>query len=122
MEYPEKFEILWKMYPKRVPNNPKRGAYEKYNARLKEGVLYSDLQAAVLRYYNYCRKKDKINTEFVYQMQTFLGVKVAGWEEDWEVPTVEVEEHWKDKAKRLGMTAQKGDTWADFEQKVRQAR
>lgn len=122
MEYTPEFMLLKGIYPKRTGGNPWPRAAKQVAARLKEGVPFVELQEGTLRYYNYCRQMKLIKTPFVMQAATFYGSNTEGWTEDWEVPTVEVEEHWKDKAKRLGMTASPGDTWEVFEQRVRQAR
>lgn len=122
MEYTPEFEMLWKIKPNRAGGNAKPLAFKQYKARLKERVLYSDLQAGLLRYYNYCRNTGILNTQFTMSMARFLGVNEEGWTQEWSVPVTEIEEKWQDKAKRLNITPSPGDSWESFEQKVRQAR
>jgi len=121
MNYPEDFEQLWKIYPKRCGGNPKRKAFNAYKARLREGVIYSDLQAGVLRYYNFCNGTAKIGSEYVMQTATFFGLNEC-WAESWELPKPEIKESLEDKAKRLGIVAQPGWSWEEFERRVQQAR
>jgi len=122
MNYPEEFEQLWKIYPKRCGGNPKRKAFNAYKARLREGVIYSDLQAAVLRYYNFCKETGKLDTEFTQRASTFFGAQGEAWLEDWALPKVEIKETLEQKAKRLGIVAQPGWSWEEFERRVQQAR
>ena len=122
MNYTEDFNQLWKIYPKRSGGNPKPRAFKAFTARLKEKVLYSDLQAGLLRYYNYCNQTGILRTSFVMQAATFFSANTESWCEDWELPKVEVKETLEQKAKRLGIVAQPGWSWEKFERKVNQAR
>jgi len=89
MKYTNDFEILWKIYPKRAGGNPKPRAYKAFQARLKEKVLYSDLQAGVLRYYNYCKGMAQIGSPYVMQTATFFSANTESWDEPWELPKPE---------------------------------
>ena len=122
MNYTEDFNQLWKIYPKRCGGNPKPRAFKAFTARLKEKVLYSDLQAGLLRYYNYCNQTGILRTSYVMQAATFFSANTESWCEDWELPKVEVKETLEQKAKRLGIVAQPGWSWEKFERKVNQAR
>ena len=122
MNYTEDFEQLWKAYPSRAGGNPKPKAFKAFTARLKEKVLFSDLQAGLLRYYNYCNQSGLLRTSYVMQAATFFSANTESWLEDWELPKVEVKETLEQKAKRLGIVAQPGWSWEKFERKVNQAR
>ena len=121
MEYPEEFEQLWKIYPRRAGGNPKRKAFNAYKARLREGVRYEALQAGVLRYYNFCRETDRIGSEFVQQTATFFGLNEA-WDEDWALPKKEIKETVEEKGRRLGLTARVGESMEAYTRRIQQAR
>lgn len=106
----------------RSGGNPKPKAYKAFTARLKEKVLYSDLQAGLLRYYNFCKETGVIGSPYVLQAATFFGVNNEAWTEDWSVPKPEVKETLEQKAKRLNIVAQPGWSWGEFEKRVNQAR
>jgi hypothetical protein len=89
MNYTEDFEQLWKIYPKRAGSNPKPKAFKAFNARLKEKVLYSDLQAGLLRYYNFCKQTGILRTSYVMQAATFFSANSEAWLETWELPKQE---------------------------------
>ncbi len=93
MTYPDLFEQLWLLYPKRIGGNPKRKAFNAYKARLREGVLYDDLKSAVLRYYKFCKATGKIDTEWTQRASTFFGAQGEAWLEDWEPP--EIKQEWE---------------------------
>lgn len=89
MNYSSDFEQLWKIRPKRAGGDPKPRAYKAFTARLKEKVLYSDLQAGMLRYYNFCRETGILGTSYVMQAATFFSANTEAWNEDWETPKQE---------------------------------
>lgn len=72
-DYSTTFEEAWAIYPKRFPDNPKRPAYEKWLARLNEGVPIGELMTATRNYADYCRRVGKEGTETVLMAQTFYG-------------------------------------------------
>jgi len=72
-DYPEDFEALWTLYPKRLGDNPKRRAYRAYAARRKEGSEPDVLRAGVERYAAFVRARGQEHTEFVKQAATFFG-------------------------------------------------
>ena len=121
MNYPDQFEQLWLLRPSRIGNNPKHKAYNAYNARLKEGFTYSDLLDGLKRYRTFCEVSGTIGTPYVMHMSTFLG-KDENFMEEWAPPKPEIKETLEQKAKRLGITAQPGWSWEEFEKRVNQAR
>ena len=84
-DYPSVFEKAWKIYPKRAGSNPKKKAYSAWNARFNEGVSSNAIQRGVKRYYVFCHRTGKLNTEFVMQAATFFGPD-KHFENDWTVP------------------------------------
>ena len=119
--YKPEFEQLWLLRPQRVGNNPKRKAYNSYNARLKEGHAHSDILEGLKRYVAFCEVSGTLNSPYVMHMSTFLGPD-ENFMEEWTPPQAEIKEGWKDKAKRLHLDARKGESWDEFEKRVQQTR
>ena len=90
--YPENFEALWTERPPRAGNNPKREAFQAYNARLKEGYSYDQLIEGLRRYHTYLKATGKLGTEYVQTMATFLGPKKMSFLEEWKPPPPETPE------------------------------
>jgi len=122
MNYSDDFEMLWKIYPARSGGRKKPLAFKAFTARLKEKVLYSDLQAGVLRYYAYCKGMGMLNTPFVMQASTFFSVNTESWDEPWELPEKEVKETAEQKGKRLNIPARPGESYDEWERRIAQAR
>ncbi|MBY6102321.1 hypothetical protein [Marinobacter nauticus] len=72
-KYPHQFELAWSRYPKRLGSNPKRKAYNCWNARLKDGHDPADMFAGVIRYGKFCDAKGKTGSELVMQGSRFFG-------------------------------------------------
>ena len=89
MTYPDKFEQLWLLRPQRAGNNPKRKAYNAYNARLREGHTHQDIIEGLKRYVTFCNVSDTLGTPYVMHMSTFLGPD-ENFLEDWTPPKPEV--------------------------------
>lgn len=83
--YPEAFERVWAVYPKRAGGNPKRSGFKAWTARLKGGASPDDMLAGVERYGRFCQATGKINTEYVMQAATFFGPDEP-FREDWSPP------------------------------------
>lgn len=83
-QYPEAFEALWREYPKRTGSNPKRAAFQAWNARLNEGVSHETLIASVQRYAAHIRSRGDSGSQFVMQAKRFLGPN-AEYESEWPV-------------------------------------
>jgi len=81
--YSEEFEQIWNLYPKRTGDNPKKPAYQCFNARLKTDSI-QDIEAGVIRYARYCEATDKSGTEFVMQAKRFFGTSKP-YLNDWKV-------------------------------------
>lgn len=72
-EYPEWFIKLWDHYPTRAGSNNKKLAFQKANARRKEGCSDQQLFDAVDRYKYFVVATGKVSTEYVKQASTFFG-------------------------------------------------
>ncbi len=92
MNYPENFETLWGLYPRRIGNNPKRKAYNAYNARVKQGYDHNSMINGLKRYCVFCEKTGIINTSYVMHASTFLGLD-ENFLEEWEPP--EIKQEWE---------------------------
>ena len=121
MTYPDQFEQLWLLRPQRVGNNPKRKAYNAYNARLKEGHTHSDMIEGLKRYVAFCGVSGTINSPYVMHMSTFLGPD-ENFTEEWEPPKPEIKETIEQKGIRLNMPARVGETMEQWERRIVQAR
>ncbi|UNC91669.1 DUF4373 domain-containing protein [Candidatus Contubernalis alkaliaceticus] len=81
-EYTPEFEEFWKYYPRK---NEKKAAYEKWNARLKEGHTPEELIKSAKHYLKACQGKEK---QFIKHGKTFLGDKKP-FEDYIEPPEIE---------------------------------
>lgn len=81
-DYPDEFEWIWAAKPEREGGNPKRQAFQKCKARIKEGATWRDLAEGVKRYRRYCDAKKITGSEKVQQMSTFFGTKES-FKESW---------------------------------------
>lgn len=84
-EYPADFEAVWSQYPKRAGDNPKRKAYQAFNARLREGHTADEMEQGVRRYAAYVQATERVGTEFVQQGVRFLGPDKP-FENEWTPP------------------------------------
>lgn len=134
MTYPEDFETLWKIYPKRVGGNSKRKAYRAYQARVREGyelmcyVFDDNIRAGLRRYKAFCEATGKIGTEYVMQAATFFGPD-EHFLEDWDLPEAKVIlPNWKDDSAWLKLGAAqtpplipgRAEEWTPFKTRVKQ--
>ena len=121
MIYRSDFEQLWLLRPQRVGNNPKRKAYNAYNARLKEGHTHSDIIEGLKRYVAFCEVSGSIGTPYIMHMATFLGPD-ENFVEPWEPPKPEIKESIEDKGRRLNITARVGESMEAYTRRIQQAR
>ena len=88
-EYPEQFEYVWDMYPKRGGGNPKRSAYGSWKQRLADtddtGSMIHALADGVTRYKAYCDATGVTGTAYVLHAATFFGPNER-YKEDWTIP------------------------------------
>ncbi len=84
--YSPEFEKFWRKMPKRSGSNPKKLAWEKWNARRKEGVTEGEMIGAAENYADYSEAVDQTGTEYVMTGSSFLGPKSEGWKQDWSPP------------------------------------
>jgi hypothetical protein len=83
--YLEEFEEIFAAYPKRAGGDSKREGYLQFRARIQAGATPAEILAGVKRYAAYCRATDKVGTEYVKQLRTFLG-KSRYYLEPWTLP------------------------------------
>lgn len=122
MKYSDDFEVIWKQYPKRAGGNPKPRAFKAYTARLKEKVDYSELEAGLRRYSEYCKQTGILNTSYVMQASTFFSANTEAWSEAWDIPEKETKETIEQKGIRLNMPARIGESMDEWERRIAQAR
>jgi hypothetical protein len=79
------FEIAWSLYPARSGGNSKSKAFKAWSARIADGTPVEDLMAGVMRYADYIRATDRLNTEYVKQAATFFGPD-RHFAEKWTAP------------------------------------
>jgi len=121
MEYTQEFNELWLIKPKRGGGNSKIKAFKQYKARLKAKHSHGDIEAGLIRYSVFCHATDKIGTEYVMMLSTFFGVD-EWFMEEWELPRIEAKESLLEKAKRLGLTPNKGESQFNYDMRVRDAK
>lgn len=85
-EYPEDFEQAFGDYPKREGDNPKKQAFQAWNARSKEGHGSEELRQGVGRYKAYLQARGEIGTTYVMQAKRFFGPDKP-FLNPWEVKT-----------------------------------
>lgn len=86
--YPQSFEDVWAIYPKRAGDNPKGGAFTQWNKRVQtalNGDTPETIFKGVQRYIKYCESTDRAGTEYVLQGQTFFGVN-RRYADEWALP------------------------------------
>jgi len=120
INYTDEFNLLWAEYPKRT-GNPKAAAYSQYKARIKAGYKDSDIIEGTKRYKQFCIATGKMGTEFIMQAKKFYG-RDEWFLEDWEIPTIEVKESLSDKANRLNIQPNRGESQQAYDNRVRAAR
>ena len=74
-KYPDKFEKLWELYPKRQGAEDKGSGYAKFRARVNEGIEIDTLTKAVKNYEQEQKNEGNINTRYIMQMKKFFGAK-----------------------------------------------
>lgn len=84
-EYPDDFEDAWKEYPRRPGSPDKRGAFNAWKARIREGARAEEILAGVKRYAVYIQATGKSGTEFIKQAKTFFGPS-CHYEDEWNIP------------------------------------
>ncbi|MBS4750347.1 helix-turn-helix domain-containing protein [Carnobacteriaceae bacterium zg-ZUI78] len=71
------FDILWKLYPRKLG---KRNAEKAYQKAIKEGVSPKDMQDGILRYIEHI-KKHHIESQFIKHASTWFNQR--GWEDEY---------------------------------------
>lgn len=121
IKYPDEFEQLWKIYPKRRPSNPKIKAFKAFTARLKQGYSYNDMKEGLIRYIACKEAENQIGTPFILQGGTFFGPD-EWFLEDWEPPKKEIKETIEEKGKRLNILPRPGESMDEYNRRIQQAR
>lgn len=117
------FEILWKTYPKRAGNNPKRKAESAYKARLLEKHTPVAMLDGASRYAKFVRSTGKEGTEYVLQTATFLS-KDAPFLQPWVAPNGQgswdrTESATLAKGSELGLPARPGESMEEYRGRIR---
>lgn len=117
------FEILWKTYPKRAGNNPKRKAESAYKARLLEKHTPAVMLDGASRYARFVRATGKEGTEYVLQTATFLG-KDKPFLQPWAAPNGQgswdrTETATLAKGSELGLPARPGESMEEYRGRIR---
>ena len=73
VEYNGSFLAAWKDYPRRDGSNPKRDAFQAWEARRKEGANPADMLSGVRRYAAWCEANGNVGTGYVMQAVRFFG-------------------------------------------------
>lgn len=83
-ELRRQFKVILDAYPQRPGDSPRDG-YLAFLERVRQGATPAEILEGVRRYAAYCVATDKIGTDFVKQLRTFLG-KSRYYLEPWTVP------------------------------------
>lgn len=73
MTYPDEFEQVWSVYPRRAGGNSKSDAFKAWNARIRDGTTTAEILAGVERYAAFVKAEGVLNTQYVKQAKTFFG-------------------------------------------------
>ncbi|HIE9647840.1 DNA-binding protein [Klebsiella pneumoniae] len=73
MTYPDEFEQVWSVYPRRAGGNSKSDAFKAWNARIRDGTTTAEILAGVERYAAFVKAEGTLNTKYVKQAKTFFG-------------------------------------------------
>lgn len=71
--YPEEFERVWAIYPKRAGGNSKSDAFKAWHARIRDGTSAEEMFSGVERYAAFVKFEGNLNTQYVKQAKTFFG-------------------------------------------------
>lgn len=71
--YPDAFELVWSIYPKRAGGNSKSDAYKAWHARIRDGTAAEEIYSGVERYAAFVKFEGNLNTQYVKQAKTFFG-------------------------------------------------
>ncbi|HDZ0460209.1 TPA: hypothetical protein RRT90_004855 [Klebsiella pneumoniae] len=71
--YPNDFEQVWSVYPRRAGGNSKSDAFKAWNARIRDGTTTEEILAGVERYAAFVKAEGILNTQYVKQAKTFFG-------------------------------------------------
>lgn len=83
-ELRRQFKVILDAYPQRPGDSPRDG-YLAFLERVRQGATPAEILEGVRRYAAYCVATDKIGTDFVKQLRTFLG-KSRYYLEPWNLP------------------------------------
>lgn len=83
-ELRRQFKVILDAYPQRPGDSPRDG-YLAFLEQVRKGATPAEILEGVRRYAAYCVATDKIGTDFVKQLRTFLG-KSRYYLEPWTLP------------------------------------
>ena len=111
-QYPQEFEDLWALRPRRDGGNPKRQAFNAYKARLREGHTHDEMLQGMLRYAKHQEAAGNIDTPYVQQLATFFGPSLA-FTESWDIKPKKKPQSRSDRFREEAETIRKMSEWAD---------
>lgn len=111
-QYPQEFEDLWALRPRRDGGNPKRQAFNAYRARLREGHTHDEMLEGMLRYVKHQEAAGNIDTPYVQQLATFFGPSLA-FTEAWDIKPKKKPQSRSDRFREEAETIRKMSEWAD---------
>src|SRR5690625_1630559 len=111
-QYPQEFEDLWALRPRRDGGNPKRQAFNAYKARLREGHTHDEMLDGMLRYAKNQEAAGNIDTPYVQQLATFFGPSLA-FTEAWDIKPKKKPQSRSDRFREEAETIRKMSEWAD---------
>ena len=71
--YPDEFEQVWAIYPRRAGGNSKSDAFKAWHARIRDGTAAEEIYSGVVRYAAFVTAEGSLNTQYVKQAKTFFG-------------------------------------------------
>lgn len=71
--YPEEFQQVWAIYPRRAGGNSKSDAFKAWHARIRDGTSAEEMFSGVERYAAFVTAEGSLNTQYVKQAKTFFG-------------------------------------------------
>ncbi len=115
--YSDRFEVIWRVYPKRAGGNSKADAFKAYQARLREGATHDDLLAGVERYAAFLRATGKEGSEFVKLASTFFG-SGQHYAESWDAPDAHPSTNNGKPAWQVKKEAEERDQWMNKDPRI----
>lgn len=125
MIYPDDFEAVWAVYPKR-PGMNKKNTYKQWCLRLKQGCTVSQMLNGAKSYAEYCQATDTAG-QYIKQPESFFGPS-EHFDSDWtyEAPKP-VAAWWSSesamaiKAAEVGVKSRPGESIVEYRARIEAA-